>query len=344
MSAFEYFWNSWASARDDITLIACGSAAAWMLNNLINNKAGLFNRVTRRINLAPFSLSEVEEFLTTKNYHIDRYQILQLYMALGGIPFYLDLIDKEYSVAQNIQKLFFENRAMLSNEYDILFKSLFDNSETHKKIITALTERKTGLTRNEILKKTMLNDGGSLTRVLAELIASDFIRKYRKFGNKNNNIVYQLTDPFTLFHHRFLTSYSGESNFWMNRLNTPVIFNWQGNAFELICLLHTEKIKETLGISGVQTSVSTWWNKEAQIDLVIDRKDQVINLVEIKFALDAYEINKTYDEKLRRKLSVFKNSTNTKKALWTTMLTTYGLKANMYAGNVHKSLTMNDLF
>ncbi len=344
ITGLEYFWNSWASARNDILLIACGSAASWMLNNLINNKAGLFNRVTRRIKLSPFTLSEVELFLKNKSYPIDRYQILQLYMALGGIPYYLDLVDKELSVAQNIQKLFFNQQAMLKDEYSILFKSLFGRSDIHETIINALTKKKTGLTRNEILHQTKLKDGGSLTRVLAELHASDFIRTYQKFGNKKNNMAYQLIDPFTLFHHRFLAEAHNESNYWINQLNTPTIFNWQGNAFELICLLHIDQIKQALGISGVQTSVSTWWGEGAQVDLVIDRKDQVINLVEIKFSLDSYTINKDYDEKLRKKLHAFREVTRTKKSLWITMLTTYGLKKNLYAGNVQKSIVMDELF
>ncbi len=340
----EYFWNSWASARTDIVLIGCGSAASWMLNKLINDKGGLYNRVTRRMRLAPFTLSETEELLHSQNYQIDRYQTIQLYMALGGIPFYLDLIDKDYSVAQNIQRLFFEKNALLSQEYEILFKSLFGNSESHRQIIESLTNKRTGLTRKEILKHIDIKDGGGVTRALSELIASDFIRQYQKYGNKSRDTVYQLVDPFTLFYHRFLSKYSSVSNYWINQINTPAIFTWQGNAFEMVCLLHIEEIKEALGISGVQTSTSTWWGEGAQIDLVIDRKDQVINLVEIKFAIDEYEIDKSYDEKLRQKLNAFKNETKTKKSLWTTMLTTYGIKTNKYSGNVHRSLTMDDLF
>jgi AAA+ ATPase superfamily predicted ATPase len=344
LMGLEFFWNSWASARNDVVLIGCGSAASWMLNKLINNKGGLYNRVTRRIKLSPFTLSEVEEFLFSKNYKVDRYQITQLYMVLGGIPFYLDLIDKDYSVAQNIQRIFFEKNALLSDEYDILFQSLFGSSEIHQQIIKALTAKRTGLTRKEILKNLDVKDGGGVTRAISELISSDFISQYQKFGNKSRDAIFQLTDPFTLFYHRFLSYYTGESNFWINQVNTPAMYTWQGNAFEIICLLHVEEIKKALGISGVQTTTSTWWGEGAQIDLVIDRKDQVINLVEIKFALDEYEIDKTYDEKLRKKLNAFRNETNTKKSLWTTMLTTYGIKSNKYSGNVHRSLTMDDLF
>lgn len=344
LMGLEFFWNSWASARNDILLIGCGSAASWMLNKLINNKGGLYNRVTRRIKLSPFTLSEVEEFLVSKNYKVDRYQITQLYMVLGGIPFYLDLIDKDYSVVQNVQRIFFEKNALLSDEYEILFQSLFGSSEIHQQIIKALTTKRTGLTRKEILKYLDIKDGGGVTRAISELITSDFLRQYQKYGNKSRDAIFQLTDPFTLFYHRFLVNYTGESNFWINQINTPAIYTWQGNAFEIICLLHVEEIKKALGISGVQTTTSTWWGEGAQIDLVIDRKDQVINLVEIKFALDEYEIDKTYDEKLRKKLNAFRNETNSKKSLWTTMLTTYGIKSNKYSGNVHRSLTLDNLF
>lgn len=344
LMGLEFFWNSWASARNDILLIGCGSAASWMLNKLINNKGGLYNRVTRRIKLSPFTLSEVEEFLVSKNYKVDRYQITQLYMVLGGIPFYLDLIDKDYSVVQNVQRIFFEKNALLGDEYEILFQSLFGSSEIHQQIIKALTTKRTGLTRKEILKYLDIKDGGGVTRAISELITSDFLRQYQKYGNKSRDAIFQLTDPFTLFYHRFLVNYTGESNFWINQINTPAIYTWQGNAFEIICLLHVEEIKKALGISGVQTTTSTWWGEGAQIDLVIDRKDQVINLVEIKFALDEYEIDKTYDEKLRKKLNAFRNETNSKKSLWTTMLTTYGIKSNKYSGNVHRSLTLDNLF
>lgn len=344
LMGLEYFWNSWASARRDILLIGCGSAASWMINKLINNKGGLYNRVTRRIKLSPFTLSEVEQFLIAKKYKIDRYQIIQLYMALGGIPYYLELINTKMSIAQNIQNLFFDQNALLQNEYEILFKSLFDDSDTHTEIIKALTTKKTGLPRNEILKYLSINDGGGVTRALSELILSDFIREYKKFGYKKRDSIYQLTDPFTLFHHRFISGYIEESNYWINQINTPPIFTWQGNAFEMICLLHVLSIKKAMGISGVQTSTSTWWGEGAQIDLIIDRKDQIINLVEIKFSIDEYTITKEYNQKLRKKLSVFKDQSKTRKSLWMTMLTTYGLKENKYAGNVQQVLTMDDLF
>jgi hypothetical protein len=189
-----------------------------------------------------------------------------------------------------------------------------------------------------------VQDGGGVTRALSELIHSDFIRRYNKFGHKNRDAIYQLTDPFTLFHHRFLHNYRQESNYWINQINTPTINSWQGNAFEIICLLHVEAIKSALGISGVQTSTSTWWGKEAQIDLIIDRKDQVINLLEIKFSVDEYVIDKDYDARLRKKLAAFQQATQTRKALWTTLLTTYGLKENKYSGNVQRVLLLEDLF
>ena len=344
LTALEFFWNSWASARRDILLIACGSAASWMLNKLINNKAGLFNRVTRRIKLSPFSLSEVEKYLHARNYNIDRYQQAQLYMSIGGVPYYLDMLQSGLSVAQNLEEMFFVENAALTNEYSLLFKSLFDNSDLHKQIIRSLTKKKIGLTRTEILKHLDIKDGGSLTRALDDLIASDFIRKYRKFEQKNRDAIYQLIDPFTLFHHRFVEDYSLETNFWINQLNTPTINNWQGNAFEMTCLLHIDEIKDALGISGVQTTTSTWWNEDAQIDLVIDRKDQVINLVEIKFSITKYTITKAYDAKLKKKLEAFRQATKSKKALWTTMITSYGLKESPYKFNVTKSLSLDDLF
>jgi AAA+ ATPase superfamily predicted ATPase len=345
LSALEHFWNSWASARDDILLIVCGSAASWMLNHLIKNKGGLYNRITDRIKLDPFTLSETEEFLKMKNTVFDRYQIMLLFMVFGGIPFYLDLIKPGKSATQNINDLCFLKNAPFRLEYDNLYASLFNKHERHIAVIEAIASKGKGLTRTEVIHLSKLPDGGGLTRILDELEESSFIRRYKSFGKKQKESLYQLIDNYSLFYLRFIKKVDrDEEHFWINLLETPAFYSWAGYAFEMVCLRHIYQIKQALGISGVQTSISTWRSPGAQIDLLIDRKDQVINICEMKFSINPFNIDKKYAEILRNKMGNFRQVTDTKKALFLTMITTYGLDNSKYSGLVQNSLDMNILF
>lgn len=345
LSGLEHFWNSWASARDDIILIVCGSAASWMLNNLINNRGGLHNRITDRIKLQAFNLEETELFLKEKNAVYNRYQTLLIYMAFGGIPFYLDYIAAEKSAMQNINDLCFSMNAPFRLEYESLYASLFHQHERHIAIVEALAKKGKGLTRKEIISKTNLSNGGGLSRILKELEESSFIRSYKSFGKKQNERLYQLIDLYSLFYLRFIQKADeDDEQFWLNHIETPTFFAWSGYAFEMVCLHHISQIKKALGISGVQTSISTWHNKAAQVDLILDRKDQVINLCEMKFSIHPFAIDKKYAENLRNKVGQFRMHTGTKKALFLTFITTYGVQQNKYAGLLRSELTMNDLF
>ncbi len=350
IQALEHFWNSWASARNDIILIVCGSAASWMISKLINNKGGLYNRVTKRIKLAPFSLHECELFLQSKNTVLDRYQIIQLFMVFGGIPFYWDEVMPGKSAAQNINEICFSENGLLRNEFPNLFRSLFNNYQKHEAIINALTQKAKGLTRDEILNSTGLPNAGSSTRVLQELEESGFIRKYAPFGKKSRNSLYQLNDFYSLFYQRFIkNSLSAEQDNWLTYIDSPKYRIWSGYAFEQVCLYHLSQIKHALGISGVQTSVSAWRSKSktegAQIDLVIDRRDQVINLCEMKYSINPFTIDNKYAEELRDKTGVFKSETKTRKSVFLTMITTFGLKSNSYStGLVNNDLKMDILF
>ncbi len=345
LSALEHFWNAWASARKDIILIVCGSAASWMLNHLIHNRGGLHNRITEYIKLDPFSLAETSALLKHKNAVFDQYQVLLLYMAFGGIPYYLDRINPGRSAMQNINELCFQRNAPFRSEYESLYASLFNKHQRHLSVIGALATKSKGLTRAEIARTSKISNGGGMTRILKELEESSFIRRYRAFGKKERDSLYQLVDLFSLFHWRFIRkSTEDDENFWLNAVETPSFYAWAGYAFEMVCLHHIPQIKQALGISGVQTSVSSWQSREAQIDLLIDRKDQVINICEMKFSINPYRIDKKYAENLRNKLGNFKKVSRTKKALFLTMVSTYGLAENKYSGLVQNSLEMGVLF
>ncbi len=345
LSSLEHFWNSWASARDDILLIVCGSAAAWMINKLINNRGGLHNRITGYIKLEPFNLGETEKFLESKNVALDHYQIVLLYMVFGGIPYYLDLIHPGLSATQNINRLCFTRNAPFRREYDNLYSSLFRKHHRHVAVVEALAGKGKGLTRKEIIQRSRLSDGGGLTRILHELEESGFIRRYRGYGKIERESLYQLTDNYSLFYLRFIRNVGkDDEQFWTNAVESPQFRTWAGYSFEMVCLQHIPQIKKALGISGVQTSVSSWQSSKAQIDLLIDRKDQVINLCEMKFNVGRFTIDKKYAENLRNKVSAFRQASGTRKAIFLTMITTYGLATSRYSGQVQNTLTMEDLF
>ncbi|MEM8523178.1 MAG: ATP-binding protein [Bacteroidota bacterium] len=348
--ALEHFWNSWASARTDISLLACGSAASWMLNKLINNHGGLHNRVTHRMPLEPFTLAECEAFLQQKSASYNRYQIAQLYMALGGVPFYLEMIDTSKSITQNINDLCFTPRGALRKEYQNLYPSLFKNATRHQSIIEALAKKAKGLERPELLRQANLSDGGTATKTLRELEASGFIRKYPAFGKKNRYTLYQLSDFYSFFYLRFIKDSSDlDKNFWVSAIDSPEVREWSGYAFEQVCLAHLDQLKQKLGISGIQTRSSAWVGshegQKAQIDLVIDRRDQVINLFEMKFSIEIFKIDKAYAQKLRSKIQVFKAATQTKKAIFMTFVSTFGVEEGVHGGGlVQNNLTIDELF
>jgi uncharacterized protein len=350
ISALEHFWNSWASARKDIILIGCGSAASWIINKLINNKGGLHNRVTQKIKLSPFSLHECELFLKSRNIQLNRYQIVELYMAMGGIPYYLNAISPGLSASQNIDQLFFSEDGLLKNEFNNLYASLFKNADNHVQIIEALSKKAQGLTRETLLKAAKIPNGGGATKVLAELEASGFIRKYIPFNKKNRESLYQLNDFYSLFYYKFIHHNKlAKENYWTNAIDSPAHRAWSGYAFEQVCLAHVFQIKKALGIHGIQSVEASWVSKNeqngAQIDLLIDRRDHIINICEIKFSINPFVIDKKYAAVLQNKIGVFKTETQTRKAIFLTMISTYGLKSNEYSlGFVQNSITPNDLF
>ena len=347
--ALEHFWNSWASARKDVLLIVCGSAASWMINTLINNKGGLHNRVTQQLKIETFTLKECSELLKNKKIAFGHYHLIELYMALGGIPFYWDAIEKGDSASQSINKLCFESNGLLRREFNNLFKSLFVKAERHEAIVAALAKKGKGLTREEISIESGLANGGGLTRLLDELEESGFIRRYMPFGKRAKNGLFQLCDFFSLFHIKWMKEQKTfEKDHWIKIIDSPKYRAWSGYAFEQVCLAHILQVKKALGISGIATETSSWKSTKvkdgAQIDLVIDRRDNVINLCEMKFSVNKFIIDKKYDAELRNKLGAFRAETQTKKAVFLTMVTTYGLQANSYSANVQNDLTIDILF
>jgi AAA+ ATPase superfamily predicted ATPase len=352
ITGLEFFWNSWASADKEVKLIVCGSAASWIINKLIKNKGGLHNRLTARIKLEPFSLYETELFLQSKDIVLDRYQIVQLYMAVGGIPYYLENVQKGLSAAQNIAQLCFDKNGLLRTEFTFIFSSLFTDAGKHESIVRKIFQLGGSAKREEIIAAAGLSTGGDVSTRLKELEESGFITAYTAYGTKSAKKTYCISDFYTLFYLKFIEqSKVDASNNWLNKMDDPAVKTWAGIGFEQVCLQHTEQIKNALKIGGMSSNTSTWQKRGTarangtQIDLVIDRKDRIINLCDIKFSINPFTITRSYDKDLRNKISVFKETTKTGKAVFLTMITTFGLVKNEYSRSViQNEITMDDLF
>ncbi|NBX37860.1 MAG: AAA family ATPase [Flavobacteriia bacterium] len=349
LRAFENFWNSYADKRRDLVVIICGSAASYMIKNIVRNKGGLHNRLTEKIKVEPFNLSETEALLKVNRVLLTRYDIIQLYMVMGGIPHYLQKIQPGESAVQAVERLCFEKDGFLRTEFNEVFASLFDHADNHERIIRRLAELRKGLTRNELIQKSNLPSGGNLTHTLRELEESGFIEKYHPYRNAKNAL-YRLSDEYSAFYVKYIENTKPSRNaLWPKLEQQPSFRIWAGFSFETICLKHVDQLKEALKISGVNASYGNWTEKYsprgAQVDLLIDRDDNVINLCEIKYCQGEYAIDKTYAGELMHKINTFKTATKTRKSLFLTFITTYGLKDNEYRKQlVQNSLTLEALF
>lgn len=356
LTAMSSLWNMWDSKSTKLKLFVCGSSTSWMINKLIGDKGGLYGRVGRNIYLAPFTLKETKDYFNIiRKANYSNSQILDLYMILGGIPYYLDMIDTSKSISKNIDDLFFKINSPLRMEYDFLFRSLFKETVNYKKVINALSKKMVGLTRNEISEITKLS-GGQLTEILNNLRSCDFLRCYSSFGKRGKEKMYQLVDHYILFYQHFIDNDDGQNeNYWTINYGKPNINSWSGYSFEIVCLNHINLIKKSLGINGINSKVYSWkttptidnngtkWDG-AQIDIIIDRDDKCINLIEVKFSSNDYVIDKDYYKHLKDRMEIFKHNTKTKKTLINTFISTNGIKNNSYSDIVDVSIVLDDFF
>ena len=337
LSYLGHFWNTYCEKRKDLMVVVCGSAASFMVKKVVKDKGSLHARLSYKIKLEPFNLCETKQYLKFRNVNYTNYDIVQLYQAIGGIPHYLSKIEKGLSVNQNIQQLCFSKDGILSTEFDEIFVSLFSSSETHIKIVKALSMVQQGVTRNQLLKDTSLPTNGKFSDSLNELIASGFVSEYIPFGKKKER-VYRLSDEYSLFYLKFIQQNKYVSNVWQNLSKSQSYKIWTGFVFETICLKHINQLKSALKILGVRSASYSWRTDGAQIDLIIDRDDNIINICEMKFYNAEYVIDKKAETELRNKIAIFDNATNTKKNIQLTLITTYGVKANEY----YHSIVNND--
>lgn len=347
--ALGHFWNTWAALRKDVILIVCGSATSWMIENIVNDHGGLHDRTTHTIYLRQFTLAETESYLKTKKIHWPRQMIVETYMMLGGVPYYLSLLNPQESLAQNIDRLYFHKNSELGQEYQRLYASLFKSPESYIRIVEILGKNKQGLTRGEIAEKLKISSSGTLSKQLENLEYCDIIRRYvTKMGGrlKTNEAYYQLVDLFTLFHLTFSKKLITE-DYWEQRLNTPVLNSWQGLAFEHVCMVHIRQVRHALGLDKIAVEYYSWRSStapRAQVDMIIERADRLINLCEIKYTQSEYTITSNEDLKVRNRTAAFVRETKTRNGILPTWITPCGLFHNEYSVSVQYQVTLDDLF
>ena len=353
LSVFEWFWNDWASTRDNLVFVACGSATSWMDEKIANNKGGLFNRQTCKLFLKPFKLFETEAFLLNKGIRWSRYDIVRCYMIMGGIPYYLDLLSSKIPFSQNIDRLFFADDGELWDEFEHLYKTLFSNSDSYIKVVEALSTKTSGLTRGEIVAETGLKNNGDLSKILKDLVLSGFVRVSGFYKKKKKDTLYQLCDYYTAFYMHYLKDRHGkDEHYWTNSTGDRSRGTWEGLTFEQVCKDHIMAIKYKLGIPGILTEESSWFQRGdkkkgisgAQIDLLIERSDKVIDICEMKFSSAEYTIDKKTDMNLRNKAETFRTATGCRDTIQLIMITTNGVKENEYSGVIQNQVVMDDLF
>ena len=346
LMAFENFWNRYCTGRNDLIVVICGSAASYMIQKIVRNRGGLHNRITRQIRLLPFNLHETTLFLKSRSISYTRYDILQLYMTMGGVPHYLDKLEKGLSVAQNIDRLCFHKDGVLRNEFDLLYSSLFDDSEKHLTIIKALASMNRGMTRQQLIDRSGIPSGGDFTQKLQELIESGFVSKYAYYGNKEQLSLYRLSDEYSKFYLKFVqNNRNSGTGTWQRLHKSHSYLSWTGFCFETVCLKHIGQIKKALGIEAVYSTNSSWFNDHAQIDLLIDRDDNIMNLCEMKCHSAPFTINRKYYLSLKNKIAELQRETGTGKNIFLSMVTSSGLRDNAYSRElVQNQVDLKGLF
>lgn len=349
ITAFENFWNGWASGQHQVMMVVCGSAASWIMDNMINSSGGLYDRVDTEIALAPFTLCETEQMLELKGVELSRYDIMEIYMAIGGIPYYLNQLKPGLSASEQIDNLFFAKSAKLSNEYERLFNSTFANPMQIEAVVRYLSGRHGGYSRDEISKKINLQ-GKALTKLLNSMVASNFIEKYQPFGNTARQLKYRLVDPFCWFWLSQVGGFSRSEHYWRDHCDSSATRAWRGIAFEELCLSHVAQLKKGLGIADVATEASAWLvpgteeQKGAQIDLILSRRDNMIHMCEMKCYADLYQVDKEEDLKLRHRLTLVREHVKKTASIQPTLVTTFGLKSGKYSSIFSRTVVMDDLF
>lgn len=344
LKALEHFWNAFACHRHDVVLIVCGSSASWMVKKMVNDKGGLHNRITLPLKILPFTLNETREYLVSRKIRWDEKTIAECYMALGGIPYYLKMLDRRLSLAQNMDRMFFSSKALLGNEFDNLYASLFKDSQQYVKIVEILSKKKVGFTRDEIIKKGKFKDGGNVSEKLDDLVECGFVRKYDSRGKVG--MIFQLSDFFTMFYYQFVKKGSfGDEDYWIHTQGTAAYNTWKGLSFERLCFAHLQQMKHALGVDGVLTKAFAYYSDKTQIDMILERNDRNVNIIEMKYCDGPYTLTAKEVEKMKARRDIVSKLYRKRMAFSIVMVTTEGVVQNQYSSEmIQRTVRLNDLF
>lgn len=349
LQVFAHFWNSWAAWTKDIILVIAGSSTSWIVKKVYNDTGGLHNRVTKRIWLQPFTLKQTEHFLESKNIKLSRYEITLLYMAIGGVPFYLNEVKTGESTAQIIQRLFFENGGLLKSEFQNLYQAIFYKADAYIRVVKVLAKHRYGLDRNEVLKQAKITNSGGGSKILEDLVLTGYIEEMLPFGKKKSGVKYVLNDLYSMFYINFVENNTTKN--WLSYIDTAMYKIWCGFTFERVCFMHQEGIKKALGISGIRTQTShlTIYDEDkkakAQIDMLIERADNVFNLCEIKFSENIYILKEAEANKIRQKMGSLRDKIKEKQSIFPTLITPFGAERNKhYLGLIQNEVRLDELF
>jgi len=359
LESLEYTWNRFWGDLPYIKLIICGSSASWIIKKIINNKGGLHNRVTKTIILRPFLLKETKEYLESIGCKYKYPQILDIYMAVGGVPFYLKEIKKGLSAMQNINNICFRPDGLLFHEFINIFNSLYNHAEEYIEIIRVMAKTRSGISRTELEKKCKLsNKGGTFTEKLKSLEDAGFILSFVPFQHIQRGIFYKVIDEYSLFYlhwienkHKTLLKIEMDNNYWQDKYKTPAWYSWAGYAFEAVCYKHLYIIRKVLNIPN-DSEASTWrytpkntTDNGTQIDLLFDRNDKAFTLCEIKYTEEPFVITKEYAKNLINKEDVFIKHNKTSKQIFIALISASGLKESVNSKSLINGLvTAEDLF
>ncbi len=345
-----YFWNSWADRQRNIVLVVCGSATSWMLDNVIRDYGGLHGRLTATMRLLPFTLKECELYFRHHGFHLSRYEIAVAYMALGGVPYYLDRIDNEKNLSENLDDFFFKDEK-INQEFKDVYAGLYSSSQRYINIVEALGSKYYGMTRRELAKAIGIECGGTFSKLLDNLHESGIIRQYPRYGKQRVETIYQLKDFFSMFYLHFIYGKGTNAGNWRALQRTPAFYTWAGNTFEMLCIEHLPQIKDCLRIATINRNYC--WHGTApngttpQIDLILEWKGERTDYIcEMKFSEHEFTIDKKYEKELENKIVAFLNSkqhTHTH-SIQLIMVTTNGITHNEHAKDVNQEIILDDLF
>lgn len=343
-----HFWNSWAGMRKDIFLIVCGSATSWMVDNVLRDYGGLYGRITERIFLKPFTLAECERYWNKRGFHLSRFEIALTYMVIGGVPFYMDSIRPDRTMADNINAIYFD-KDKARQEFKDVYTSLYSSSETYIEVVRQLGKRFYGMTRDELLKAVEKKGGGTFTDILDNLIDSGIIRSYTLYGGPRKQTVYQLVDFFTLFYLRFVENTDFTS--WRSVQRSKPFYTWAGNTFELLVLEHMPKLADALRIKEYATPFS-WRGKTpdgegVQVNLIIPATTERADYIcEMKFSEGKYTLSNDDAEEFARQIAALSISKIHKPthSIYVALVTSLGVTDSKHRIHVNELVTLDSLF